>query len=475
MHENQNIWKASTLLAGLTLLVLFVGLGFRELESGDETRVAGIAAETFLEGNYLVPRLNGSPFLEYPPLYYWAAAGAYSLFGINDFAAKLPSVLAAFGMVMLTFVFARKLKFSEREAFLSGIILLFSAQFFSESRTCRVDMMLAFFIELSLFAFYAMTESEIFRKRAGYWGLFVLGLTGGIYTKGLIGIVLPAAVIGSWLIGSDVPARRIARKRYCAAFGGGILALGLAGIWYVLLWHSEGEAMFNAAFWTNNLGRFSGSQSDHAESIFYYFIKLPTLFLPWLPVLPFAFFAAFRKIRKERNKALFYLTLGVLVPFAVLCMASGKRVVYLLPLYAPCALLCGWYLGNLPDRVRNFSYGFLQKFSDHPIRLGIAVLVTVILMTISIDVGIAIHMNQKKSLRPLFERCAELEKNGHPLFLVDASERTRGAAYFYLRHSLPERQSIGTERKTNERWIVREKEKIANRKSYADHHAIIGD
>lgn len=101
-----------------------------ELESGDETRVAGIAAEMFFERDFLLPRLNGTPFLEYPPGCYWIIAGAYSLLGISDFAAKLPSCLAAFSMVLLTFCFARKLKFSLQEAFLSGIVLLFSAQFF---------------------------------------------------------------------------------------------------------------------------------------------------------------------------------------------------------------------------------------------------------------------------------------------------------------------------------------------------------
>ena len=57
---------ALALLFGI--LITLAGLGVRELESGDETRVAGIAAEMYLEGDYLIPRLNGEPFLESPPL-----------------------------------------------------------------------------------------------------------------------------------------------------------------------------------------------------------------------------------------------------------------------------------------------------------------------------------------------------------------------------------------------------------------------
>lgn len=468
MNEKINCRKAVILLIGVTCLVLFAGLGFRELESGDETRVAGIAAETFLEGNYLVPRLNGTPFLEYPPLGYWMTAGTYALFGINDFAAKLPSALAAFGMVMLTFAFARKLKFSICEALFSGLVLLFSSQFFSESRTCRVDMLLAFFIELSLFSFYSMTEIKAWRTRFAYWGLFTLGLAGGIYTKGLIGIVLPSAVFGCWLYLYDFLHAKVSGRMYIEVFFGGLFALGLAGIWYFLLWHYEGKALFDTAFWTNNLGRFTGSQSDHAESIFYYVIKLPTLFLPWLPILLFALIAAFRRIREEKNPALLLLMLAILIPFALLCIASGKRIVYLLPLSAPCALLTGWYFGHLPSVITKY----LERI---PLRkTAMPVLIVMTVAVIGIDIGTALHMNRKKSLHPLFEHCVKLEQQGRKLYLIDASERTRGAAYFYLHHTLPEKSSDSGNPGNNEFGIVRDKKMFSTGKKFADHHAVIG-
>ncbi len=471
MPMNLNSRNTAALLAGTALIVLFAGLGFRELESGDETRAAGIAAEMLTGRGWLIPRLNGSPFLEYPPLHSWAAALSYSVFGINSFAAKLPSVLAAFGLVMLTFGFARRLKFSVPESFLSGAVLLFSIPFFSESRTCRVDMMLAFFILLSLSEFYAAAEAQRFRGRILHWGLFALGLAGGIGTKGMIGIVLPGIVIGSWLFISDYLHSRIAFGRYAAAFAGGVLALGLAGIWYALLWKYGGKEMFTAAFWTNNFGRFSGSQSDHAESFSYYFIKLPGLFLPWLPLLPFAVCAAFRK----RNEALLLPLLAVSVPFLILCLASGKRVVYLLPLSAPCALLCGWYLCSLPEKVQNFCRRFLTKIPVPPARLGIAALAAAAALVIGIDIGTAVHMNRKKSLRPLFEYCRKLENGGFAPVLIDPAERTRGAAFFYLHHRLPEASSKGRTRAPNERWIVRDKQSGNAGKTFADHHIVLGE
>ena len=57
------------LAALFAFAVFFIGLGSRHLGGGDEPRVAGIAAETFLNGNWVEPKLNNRPFLEKPPLY----------------------------------------------------------------------------------------------------------------------------------------------------------------------------------------------------------------------------------------------------------------------------------------------------------------------------------------------------------------------------------------------------------------------
>ena len=87
------------------LIIALPYLFLTELQSGDETRVAGIAAEMFFQNDFLVPRLGGKPFLEYPPLAYQLMAGSFRLFGINDAAARLPSVLFAIGGMILTFLF----------------------------------------------------------------------------------------------------------------------------------------------------------------------------------------------------------------------------------------------------------------------------------------------------------------------------------------------------------------------------------
>lgn len=461
------------LLLALAAAALLGGLNFCELQSGDETRTAGIAAEMFLGGDYLVPRLNGTPFLEYPPLYYWCVSAAYSVFGIDDFAAKLPSALAALGCVMLLFEFAGKIGLPVWARFLSGLFLLTGAQFFSDARVCRVDMTLAFFVLLAVFAFHSMTLARNGRGRWGFGALFALGLAGGILTKGLIGLGLPGAVLASWLLLGDGVNRRVSWRAYFSLGAGALAALALAGIWYWLLFRHGGARMFETAVFVNNFGRFSGAQGDHVEPFYYYLVKLPGLFFPWLPLLPFALWAALRNIRRAEDSGPLLAVVFLLVPFFILCAASSKRVVYLLPLSAPCALLCGWYLTVLPERVRRFALRGLARIPLASGRaVGIAVLLAGLLLG-GLGTAISLVAAPENSLRPLFEACAGLEKQGLRVVLVGAPERTRGAAFFYLHHRLEEADSGDAPASPGEYGILRRKSAGVSGERFADSHFLV--
>ncbi|MDE2757369.1 MAG: glycosyltransferase family 39 protein, partial [Acidobacteriota bacterium] len=83
------------LILGFVWILFFLGLGGLGLVGPDEPRYAQIAREMLASGDFVTPRYFGEPWLEKPVLYYWLAAAAYSIFGVNEFAARLPSALAA--------------------------------------------------------------------------------------------------------------------------------------------------------------------------------------------------------------------------------------------------------------------------------------------------------------------------------------------------------------------------------------------
>jgi len=451
----------------ICLVVLFSVLSIQELESGDETRVAGIAAEMFIDGDYLIPKLNGMPFMEYPPLFYWAESAAFGVFGFNDFAAKLPAALSAFGCLLLVYLTCRRMKLAVWSSAAGAVILLTSAQFFGRKTCCTVDMTLAFFFMLTLFAILGFVQTR--RRHFALWCM--IGLTGGVYTKGLLGLGLPVAVFAVWM------AIRLVRERNwksglmnsAMAATALLTAVFLVGLWYWQIRVQGGEALFHEAFFVNNLGRFSGTQGDHAGPFWFYLKNLPTLFLPWLPLLLFAIWRGIGILRRKHDDALSLILCAVLVPFALFSSSSAKRIVYLLPLAAPCAVLCAWSLENLPEKIiRKLAPG-LKRFSAKPLMLY-ATLLTIAAIALPVDFIRSNINNRKKSLRPLFEVVRQYEAEGKNIY-VENSERTRGATVFYLGHTLDVKDKL-EEVMYNEYLIFRTKKSQFNGVTYADNHCI---
>jgi 4-amino-4-deoxy-L-arabinose transferase-like glycosyltransferase len=141
------------LIFTLTLLILSVwGL---DLSGRDSPRVAGIAREMTVTSNYLIPRLNGEDFLEYPPLGYWPIALTLSMSEKpSEFLAFLPIAFLGAGTVLLTFLIGKKLA-GEKIGLMAGFILATMSSFITYHRHFRVDPVLLFLTTLSLYGFIA--------------------------------------------------------------------------------------------------------------------------------------------------------------------------------------------------------------------------------------------------------------------------------------------------------------------------------
>src|SRR5881409_2444321 len=124
----------------LAAILLLAMLGRSDLFNPDEPREAEIAREMWASGDFLVPRLNGEPFLEKPPLFYWLVVPVYRLAGDpGEFGARLVPAIAGVLSVLLLYLFGRDLV-GERGALLGSLVLLTSFQFFWTSRRCMIDM-----------------------------------------------------------------------------------------------------------------------------------------------------------------------------------------------------------------------------------------------------------------------------------------------------------------------------------------------
>ena len=171
----------------------------RPLALPDEGRYVGVAWEMLRSGNWLVPTLNTLPYFHKPPLFYWLTAASLAVFGLNEWAARLPSLLAATGAAFALFLFARRW-LSERHGELSLLILATTPFFFGGAQFANLDMLVAAFIACTILA----AADAVLDVEDGHpWRLSLAAAYAfaalGVLAKGLIGVVIPALVILAWL------------------------------------------------------------------------------------------------------------------------------------------------------------------------------------------------------------------------------------------------------------------------------------
>ncbi|MFN0051806.1 MAG: ArnT family glycosyltransferase, partial [Planctomycetales bacterium] len=226
--------RQGVLLTGIAALAFFIGLGSTHLWDDDETYFAGVAQEMAARGDWIVPWFNDRLFSHKPPFMFWMMIGAFRLFGVSEFAARLPSALFGIANVLLIWRLGRLL-YSPRVGFWGGLVLATSLNFAVIARAATCDAELVFFCTLPLYLFargFAPLRSsqdesftEVSNTAAGphsasaipssksqeqgnaqrpNWGTFALlyaSMGMAVLVKGPIGVLLPTTVLGLyWLL-----------------------------------------------------------------------------------------------------------------------------------------------------------------------------------------------------------------------------------------------------------------------------------
>jgi 4-amino-4-deoxy-L-arabinose transferase-like glycosyltransferase len=337
-------------LAGLVLL--FFGLGRADLFNPDEPREAEMAREMLVSGDHVVPHLNGEPYLEKPPLFYWGVVAAFRLFGgPGEAAARFLPALAGLFTVLLTYRMARDL-LGERAALPAAVILLTAFQFFWIARRSLIDMPLTLAVLLACFGLHRVVTARDGERTGSRLILGTASLAAALMLKGIVGAAIPGLAVVAWLVLRRDP-RPLVRKGLVPAV---MAAFVPVGIWVLRLHGVLGSAAVREFVVVNNVMRFTGGAAKGHDQPFWYYV--PTLlgdFVPWAAVLPCAVVAAFRRasardtFRGERD-ALRDLLAWFLLPLAVLSVASTKRGLYLLPVYPAAAMLVAWWMCRASTR-----------------------------------------------------------------------------------------------------------------------------
>src|SRR5579871_4677781 len=153
-------------IAAAALILYLPGLGRPALWEPDEGRYGEIAREMYLSGDYVTPRDDFVRYFEKPPLVYWAEAASIHIFGMNEFAVRLPAALFSVGEVVVTAALA-EVMFGEAVGILAAIALALSPLFFGFARFATLDPALAFFMTAALGTFWMAARARDFGVGAG--------------------------------------------------------------------------------------------------------------------------------------------------------------------------------------------------------------------------------------------------------------------------------------------------------------------
>jgi 4-amino-4-deoxy-L-arabinose transferase-like glycosyltransferase len=412
------------------ILLFFLGLlAYRvactwdaQLSEHDGPRVAGIAREMALTGDVLIPRLDGETFLEYPSLGYLPIALALSMSRRPpDWLAVVPSAFIGTATAFFTFLLGRRLG-GMRVGLSAALILSSSAGFFVLHRRCLADVTLLLCITISLWGFAAGWAEG--GKRFRFYALFYLGMGCGFLSKGLLGAVIPAAVVAAFLVARlDLPALRGLRLHWGAL----LIALPIL-VWGGAAALRDGAGPLQEVF-RQSVSRFLSSSADHAQrSPFYYLPHASLNLLPWTALLLVLFIPGGtpgwrRRLLRSPLGAL--AAAWILVTLLGLSLASAKRVVYLAPLYPAFALLAALLWDQAVRTVPALR------------RLELPGSLATLLTFGVLHFAYFLPTERAEGLRPLFEIVEREAKEDRPVFLYQPNEALRGAAVFYLGRRAP--------------------------------------
>ncbi len=334
----------SLLLAGFCAFLFFYGLAQFGLIGADEPRYAQVGREMLERHEWITPMLGGQPWLEKPPLYYWQAALAYKVFGVHDWAARLPSAVDASFLVLAVYFFLRRF----RPGFeLDGaLIAASSAGVIGYARAASMDMALAAAFSIGMLGWWAWRESG---KRV-YLAVFYGFMAMGTLAKGPVALFLAALVIV--LYAAAVRELRLVFKTLWLP--GILLFCAVAMPWYVAVQLRNPE-FFRVFILEHNLGRFSKDLYHHTEPFWYYLPVTALALVPWTVFVIAAFVERVRWWWGERSPANgddldrenqfgVFACCWLIVPVLLFSISQSKLPGYILPAIPAGGLLLADYL-----------------------------------------------------------------------------------------------------------------------------------
>lgn len=360
-----------TLLAIACLFFLFFGLGFYPLIDVDETRYAVMARDLFNSTDWNSLMLNGAPFLEKPPLYFWVVGASIKLFGdFSPFIVRLPIAIMTSSLVFFTYFMGKRI-ISRKFGIITSMTMLASAFFLILAHVAIIDMVLTVFMTMSIYCGF-LTHFCKEENKEYYWFLFYLFMGIGFLSKGILALAIPITIMFT----CNLLTKTLKDMFKPINFIPGLISfLAIIIPWHAAMYQKYGFQFIKEYFLIHHFGRFMGSEYIGRERPLLYFVPVFLLgFMPWTFIFIaylcdgikkliskykmaggkwFNKLSTIVQVENNEQKLILFSAVSFIVIFCLFSSSSTKLPTYILPAFPFAAILMGHFWWSSDERNEN--------------------------------------------------------------------------------------------------------------------------
>ena len=350
-----------TYLAGINLPIAGV----------DASQYASISMEMSDSGNYLEVLHRGRDYLDKPPLLFWLSSVSFSLFGLENWAYRLPSLLFIYLGIYSTLRLG-KLLYDKSVGYIAAILFATTQAIFVISHDVRTDTILVSSVIFSVWCIVEFLEKD--KKK--YLILGFIGIAIAMLSKGPVGLMVPVLALTThfvikkqwknfirweWLLGLAIVAIFISPMVYglyhqfdaqpdkITSLSSGKMVTGISGVKFY--------------FWDQSFGRITGeSEWNNGAPWYFFFGTFSWSFLPWTIIALLALWHRIKNVIKTAKVDEFYTLGAIVLPFIGLSLSKFKLDHYIFIIYPFVAIICGNYLIQIMKQNRIIPIAVIQTF-----------------------------------------------------------------------------------------------------------------
>lgn len=351
MSKVKSIAPLVIIVALLSFVRLYC-LQFPALLDPTEARYASMALKMVQSNQWLTPMIDRGdgyiPFWGKPPLHFWITAASLKIFGFNEFATRLPSMIAGVGIILISWYVALTL-FGAAVANVTALILIATPLFTIFHGVCIIDTTLAFFVTAALATFILFTIQNEAHKKSNLDLLFFIALAGGFMTKGPVCLVLVGLPLVLWCILQ----KNIAPLFRLRLIPGIVIFLALVVPWFLIA-EQQSPGLIKYFFVNENFKRFISPDYEDLYGTAHRTFRaaiIPMLFVAFLPWILTWYYTkqTWHSSNTTTKRWLSLCFLWGLSPVLFFSISNNVLITYVLPGFAGLSIMTAYIVCHTPQ------------------------------------------------------------------------------------------------------------------------------